>query len=918
MFKIQRKVDVTLKHKITQKFLYRLFSITFCFAIITGCTIGLAEEKTVTNKNDDSEYSSAVEILTKLNILDSGVEYEKQAEVSRENMAYFAAKMISIEKQESTDRYFIDVPSTSYGAGAIEYLANLGVFSQPEDKCFHPDDTVTADELIKVITSLLGYDMYAKANGGYPTGYRFARQKAELYRISDEKITFDKFVLFLNSALEATMYEPISFGSNGTIEIKADGENILSIYHKTYISDGAVDAIGGISINDTNIGEDEISISGSVYELGIDVQKADVLGRYVKYYYKENNNNKTVKIIVPYNEETIINMDDVTSFDQSQVVYYKNDKSITKRLAGCTYVYNGSKLTSKVDETLKKINKGSIVLCDTNDDGTDDLVIIWNFKNFVVSGTGMEQKIISNKLYGGGSLKYDDYDEVIIYNAQNAEAEWSDILSGQALSVAESADKKVLYLIITDITFNGTLDRINNDSPKTLVINGEKYEVEKTYADELNSKNLATGTTYSFKLDNFGKIVYVESFTTDGSMTFAYVIDSAKTDDTFDEYNLKLKLILQDNKVETVELAEKVKIDGEVCKTGSEKSLAFGKNESPEKSPVGNLIRISKDSEGKIKNIDTPQIGKRESTEGTLSSVGEEDFSTKWYNSKRFGLSAYVDTAKTFVFCVPEKELNRGDEVEYHVGKIQDYFKEDSRANVNVYNVSDRSEFSEAIVYRYIPEELRKNSDIIRIELVIVDSLGQAMDKDGTVVNCINGMKNGSAVSINIPNDVDISSIGSGDIIKLTYGINDQIVPSNDASKPDVVVYYDYSKYKGLSPGDDWITVSDSSDGKYLLYESGNPSFNNYRAITQLSFGYAARKNSTSLWWDGVEKGKSTEMFKVSDLPIMIYDSNRQNGSKLYKGTINDIDDYEAVSDSCSRVILHTAGPYGKALFVYK
>ena len=234
-----------------------------------------------------------------------------------------------------------------------------------------------------------------------------------------------------------------------------------------------------------------------------------------------------------------------------------------------------------MDETLKKINKGSIVLCDTNDDGTDDLVIIWNFKNFVVSGTGMEQKIISNKLYGGGSLKYDDYDEVIIYNAQNAEAEWSDILSGQALSVAESADKKVLYLIITDITFNGTLDRINNDSPKTLVINGEKYEVEKTYADELNSKNLATGTTYSFKLDNFGKIVYVESFTTDGSMTFAYVIDSAKTDDTFDEYNLKLKLILQDNKVETVELAEKVKIDGEVCKTGSEKSLAFGKNESP-------------------------------------------------------------------------------------------------------------------------------------------------------------------------------------------------------------------------------------------------------------------------------------------------------------------------------------------------
>ena len=253
MFKIQRKVDVTLKHKITQKFLYRLFSVTLCFAIIISCTNGFAEEKTGVNKNDDSEYSSTVEMLTNFNILDSGVEYEKRAEVSRENMAYFVAKMIGIEREESTGRYFIDVPSTSYGAGAIEYLTNLGVFSQPEDKYFHPEDTVTADELTKVVTTLLGYDMYAKANGGYPTGYRLARQKADLYKLSGEKVTFDQFVMFLNSALEATMYEPISFGSDGTIEIKADGENILSIYHKTYVSDGAVDAIGGMSISGTNI-----------------------------------------------------------------------------------------------------------------------------------------------------------------------------------------------------------------------------------------------------------------------------------------------------------------------------------------------------------------------------------------------------------------------------------------------------------------------------------------------------------------------------------------------------------------------------------------------------------------------------------------------------------------------------------------
>lgn len=908
-----------MKYKINNKFLLKIFSFMLCFSIVLGCFAISAEEVLPKDTSEDKAYDEALSVLCELGIFDDAVEYEKNAEVSREDMAYYAARLIGVNRNESENRYFVDVPATTYGAGAIEYLTQLGIFSQSDDKCFHPSDTTLPDELIKVITSLLGYDKYAKANGGYPSGYRSAVQKADLYRMSSEKVTYRELVLLLFSSLDAKMYEPISFGNGGKVEMVSGSENILSIYHKTYISDGAVEAIGEMNVNGTGVAEDEISVSGTIYKFDVSIYKPDYLGKYVKYYYKEEQNKKTIRMIIPYDEETVIDIEDVSEFDQSKIVYNKGNKSTTKTLLGCTYVYNGSKLTSNVDETLKKINKGSVVISDMNDDGTDDTVVIWNFRNFVVSGKGSDQQIFSNKLLGGGNINLDDFEQVLIYNGQRAECDWSDILAGQVLSVAESNDKKVLYLIITDTTFNGTLESVmSSQTPITIVVNGEEYEIEKTYTDEFNSNKLSPGNVYTFKLDAFGKIAYSEAFTTDGSMTFAYVIDSASTDDAFDDYNLKLKLITQDNAIETLNLAERVKIDGNVCKTGAEKAAAFGKSDVAEKAPVGKLIRISKNKDGEINIIDTPKVGASETVQSSLSPIGTEDYSVKWYNQKRFGLSAYVDLTKTFIFCVPDKALSSDEDLDYSVGKIQNYFKEDSRSTANVYSISDRSEFAEAVVYKYSASELRKNNDISYIELMIVDSIGQAMDSEGNIVNCINGMKNGSAVSINIPNNVDISNVGSGDIIKLRYGINDQVVPSEDKGKPDIIVYYDYSKYKGQSPGDDWITLAEPSGGTYLLYESGSTVYQGYRAITQLSFGYAAKKNSTSLWWDGVEKGKSTEMFKVSDIPIMIYDSSKQDGKKLYKGTIDDIDDYESVGGECSRVVLHIGGPYGKSLYVYK
>ena len=86
----------------------------------------------------------------------------------------------------------------------------------------------------------------------------------------------------------------------------------------------------------------------------------------------------------------------------------------------------------------------------------------------------------------------------------------------------------------------------------------------------------------------------------------------------------------------------------------------------------------------------------------------------------------------------------------------------------------------------------------------------------------------------------------------------------------------------------------------------------------QLSYGYASEKSENVLWWGAKTGSEPTEMYRVSNIGISVYDSSQPFNQQVYKGSIDDIDDFKTVGDKCSRVILHSYIGQGKALFVYK
>lgn len=931
-----------MKINMKNKFLTKLFSITLSGALLLGSVAVTAAETGVltpsqtapvttgSSEKEDLAYNQALEVLKELDVIDKNTVIDSGAQVERETMAVYAGKLMGVNKKNSDTRYFVDVPETSYGAGAIEYLTQIGIFSQPEDKYFHPEDMVSADELTKVVTAILGYDKYARSNGGYPTGYRLAAKRAELTVPNGDTITFRDLVLCFASALEADMYEPVFFGSDGKVGLTKTGENILSIYHKIYCLDGSVEAIGKMSVNDKSVGEDQILISGNTYDMSAEMYQPDMLGKYVKYYYKDKDNKKTLKLVQTYNNEEVISIEDIDYLNQTGISYYVGDKTRSENLSECVYVYNGSMLKTKVDETLKKVNKGSVTLCDMNDDGKKDTVVVWDFKNFVVSSTSDNSKTIANKLSGGGFYRYDDYEKVIVYDAEKNEIDWSDIKADQLLMVAASNDKNVLYIITSDAAFNGTVEFVKDGDTKIVAVNGNEYEVENSYVKEFNGLKIEAGGVYTFKTDIYGKICYAENFTTEGSMTFAYVMDSAKGDNIFDDYTLKLKLLLQDGTIEVIELADNTRIDGRVCKGGPVQLAEFVKPEGlkdPVKAPVDRVIRFNKNKDGKINVIDTATVGENQTAESSMVAVGGESYTERWYNSGRIGYLTYVDSSKTIVFCVPENGRSVNADDDYTVSNMNLINMEEQR-KLKIYASSERSEFSEVVVFKYSYDELRTNYSIDQTKVMMVDNISEVLEEDGSVVKAIEGMVNGGMTTVKIPDGVDISNVGEGDIIRFMYGIKGQVIPGYDkfgkdanGKNIDVLVMYDYSLDQGKAPtenGTHWKRTASSNGGTLCLYNTGATYYEGYRSEIQLSFGYASKKTSKYLWWDAADKKASTEICDLSSVPVVVYDSTRKDGSKIYRGSISDIEDYETVGDECSRVILNTAGPYKRALFVFK
>lgn len=96
-------------------------------------------------------------------------------EITRAEVARLLASVMNIEERMDSryewDEIFSDVPEEHWASHYIYFLVSEGAISGYDDGTFRPENTITYEELSKILVCLPGYRFYAEKEGGYPSGY---------------------------------------------------------------------------------------------------------------------------------------------------------------------------------------------------------------------------------------------------------------------------------------------------------------------------------------------------------------------------------------------------------------------------------------------------------------------------------------------------------------------------------------------------------------------------------------------------------------------------------------------------------------------------------------------------------------------------------------------------------------------------
>ena len=150
-----------------------LFGI-FALLVVLAITVTTAFAKATYETSADRDYSSAVDKLTGIGVLD-GLDFAI-SENSKMTRADFITLVMHLycggkHTEFAPDVKFADIPDGAAYLWAVRGAYEAGFINGRADGSFMPNDSVSYSEAVKIIISALGYGAKAQANGGYPTGY---------------------------------------------------------------------------------------------------------------------------------------------------------------------------------------------------------------------------------------------------------------------------------------------------------------------------------------------------------------------------------------------------------------------------------------------------------------------------------------------------------------------------------------------------------------------------------------------------------------------------------------------------------------------------------------------------------------------------------------------------------------------------
>lgn len=514
-----------------------------------------------------ASYAQAVQELSALDVIsgyDDGTfgpdKLVTRAEITKMIVDALAERSSAEASTESTK--FADVSADHWAKGYINQGVADGFIAGMSDTEFDPDANVTYVQVQKMLVSAIGYETYAQAQGGWPTGYKTYAASLDITKgisgITDStELTRAQVAQMIDNAMDAPLCVIASWKTewNGTktpnLEVR-DGkegrayETLFTEKHDAYKVYGRVTETSKTGSVDTdkvtfqvekadNFDDEEVKADSPVSEdMYIGDSKADnYLRTYSQALIQKNDDDEytilSIAAAAANKSVTVASEDFDENKSTDEALYFfpaGTTKGSTKyqldTTNGVTIYINGvesSKSIAELRDYLDKNETASVTLQKETETGSTstsakyNTIMVSSYVTAIVdevidktNETSVNFDTYSSGIQAKMTVNKDDDNYTYSFKLDGKEIEATDLQQNDVLNISYDTtgafkDSSFYDVIVTRNVVDSVKCTSINDSKGEYTIGGTKYK-----AAEGMDIDVETSTEYSLYLDHFGRI----------------------------------------------------------------------------------------------------------------------------------------------------------------------------------------------------------------------------------------------------------------------------------------------------------------------------------------------------------------------------------------------------------------------------
>lgn len=514
-----------------------------------------------------ASYAQAVQELSALDVIsgyDDGTfgpdKLVTRAEITKMIVDALAERSSAEASTESTK--FADVSADHWAKGYINQGVANGFIAGMSDTEFDPDANVTYVQAQKMLVSAIGYETYAQAQGGWPTGYKTYAASLDITKgisgITDStELTRAQVAQMIDNAMDAPLCVIASWKTewNGSktpnLEVR-DGkegrayETLFTEKHDAYKVYGRVTETSKTGSVDTdkvtfqvekadNFDDEEVKADSPVSEdMYIGDSKADnYLRTYSQALIQKNDDDEftilSIAAAAANKSVTVASEDFDENKSTDEALYFfpaGTTKGSTKyqldTTNGVTIYINGVESSQSIAELrdyLDKNETASVTLQKETETGSTstsakyNTIMVSSYVTAIVdevidktNETSVNFDTYSSGIQAKMTVNKDDDNYTYSFKLDGKDIEAKDLQQNDVLNISYDTtgsfkDSSFYDVIVTRNVVDGVKCTSINDSKGEYTIGGTKYKA----AEGMNI-DVETSTEYSLYLDHFGRI----------------------------------------------------------------------------------------------------------------------------------------------------------------------------------------------------------------------------------------------------------------------------------------------------------------------------------------------------------------------------------------------------------------------------